>query len=98
MKENRNVHMALDYLTGTPATALAEREKVTLTRVYQILDKLAYRFTGFSSIRHVPKERLYSALLRAIKPDLRHVEPGAAQTPEEFYVEMNDEPRVRDFS
>lgn len=95
---DRNLIMALDYCTGTSTEELANREHVSQTRIYQILNKLAFRHTGVNSIKWAPKLQLMNALLRAANPGLRHIGPSMAQTPEEFWTEMNDEPRIRNFS
>lgn len=95
MKTDRNLQIGLDYCTGTPVADLAEREKLATARIYQILNRLAFRFAYSHSITYVGKDRMIRAIRAAMTPRPPHVEPGTAQTPEEFYVEMNNEPRVR---
>lgn len=100
MKLDRNVRIGMDYCTGTPTNVLAEREGIALARVYQILNKLAFRFAYSHSIRNVGKDKMLRALQDTAARSMaqtNYVEPGTAQTPEEFYIEMLNEPRVRNF-
>jgi hypothetical protein len=100
MKLDRNISVGLDYCIGTPVADLAKREGIAVSRVYQILNKLAFRHCYSHSITIVSKDRMLRALRDEAERYLAHnqyVEPGTAQTPEEFYAEMLNEPRIHNF-
>lgn len=90
----------MDYLTGTSAKALAEREQLSHQRIYQLLNKVAYRVLGYTSIKAVKAldpTRFVEVLHDRMMNGMRYIEPGRAETPEEFFYEMLTERKTRSY-
>jgi len=98
MIHQREARMAMDYLTGVPVDVLAEREKLSTQRVYQLLNRVAYRVVGLTSIMHVkPNVKRFAALLH------EHTNPTRQfrfqpDSPEAFYLELLMEEKHRNFN
>ena len=77
----RNLRIALDFAAGVPATTLAEREGISLPRIYQVVDKVN---AWCGAPKHCGKEALGLHVFRRLT--MTAPDPDTLpETPEAFY-------------
>ncbi len=96
MITTREARIAMDYMTGKTVAAIAEAEDMSTQRVYQLLNKVAYRVLGFSSIQTAKMNaaQFQRSLHHLMHPARRQ---ATSDTPEGFFYEMCYEEKIRDY-